>query len=91
MTALKPEDLPLQQGLSNSSSVSDKGIEIIIYSTDDRPGEVMVKSGVFYSGVIAGCSCADDPTPLDEVTEYCIIRTTIDKATAVAEFLLLED
>jgi len=50
-----------------------------------------VKAGLLYAGIIAGCSCADDPTPIDEVTEYCVVRFDIDKATAETKVTLLSE
>jgi hypothetical protein len=83
--------LPLQQGLSSSSYVSESGFHIIILSIDDTPEKILVKTGVFYSGVIAGCNCADDPSPVEEENEYCVVRIGIDKTSASAEFSLLSE
>jgi hypothetical protein len=83
--------LPLQQGLSCSSSVADTPVTVMIHSVADSGSSIRVKAGVFYAGVVGGCSCADDPTPLSENTEYCEIQLDIDKATAVAEVALLNE
>jgi hypothetical protein len=40
--------------------------------------------------VIAGCSCADDPTPTNELDEFCELQLDIDKLTAVATVTLLD-
>jgi len=45
---------------------------------------------VFFSAFIAGCNCADGPTPVDEINEYCEIRVEIDRTTAEAQLTLLE-
>lgn len=42
---------------------------------------IRVKAGIFYTGIIAGCSCADDPTPIAEQSEYCVVQLCIDKAS----------
>ncbi len=79
--------LPLQQGLSGSAYVVDAPITTVILSVAEMPDVIRVKAGIFYKGVIAGCSCADDPTPVGENDEYCEVRLDIDKssaATAVA-------
>ena len=83
--------LPLQQGLNHSSYVSDSGLNVVILKTDETSEVINVKTGVFYAGIIAGSCCADDPTPLDEQTEYCVIQFEINKLTAEAKIILLRD
>lgn len=81
---LDAQQLPLQQGLSQSSHVSDSGFRVMIINDSDRGGSISAKVGVFYTGVIAGCSCADDPTPVDEISEYCELDVEIDKVSGEA-------
>ena len=50
-----------------------------------------MNAGIFYRSVIGGCSCADDPTPVDEQAEYCEVVVEIDKVTAEAKVTLLRD
>jgi len=83
--------LPLQQGLSRSSHVSGDSYEVVVLNVVEEPQHILVKAGIFYQGIIAGCSCADDPTPIDEQTEYCEVLIDIDKNTAEAVIKLLED
>ena len=81
--------LPLQQGLSASSVALDSGIDVMVKRVSDDAGAIRVKAGIFYAGIVAGCSCADDPTPVSENTEYCEVQVVIDKATAAASITLL--
>jgi hypothetical protein len=81
--------LPLQQGLSASSYVVDGKLDVLINGAFEEAGVIRVKAGIFYAGIIAGCSCADDPTPVDENSEYCEIRLDIDMATAKTTVTLL--
>lgn len=83
--------LPLQQGLSISSYVTDRPFQAMIIHVSEEAGLIRVKAGIFYTGVIAGCSCADDPTPIDEQTEYCVLRFDIDCATAETTVTLLAE
>lgn len=83
--------LPLQQGLSSSSYVTDRPFQAMIISVSEDAGLIRAKAGIFYTGIIAGCSCADDPTPIDEQTEYCVVRFDIDRDTAEASVTLLEE
>jgi len=84
------ECLPLQQGLVNSSYVIDTPITVTINSIAEREDVISVRVGVFYQGVIGGCSCADDPTPTSENNEYCELSLEIDKLTAEAAVALVE-
>ena len=76
--------LPLQSGLSQSSYVSDKPFNVIVLSVAEETGSLCVRVGVFYTGLIPGCACADDPTPEDEYTEYCEVFVEIDRKTTEA-------
>ena len=48
----------------------------MLLSASEDAGLLRVKAGIFYTGIIAGCSCADDPTPIDELNEYCVCGST---------------
>lgn len=88
---LDAAELPLQQGLSVSSHVTDRPFQTMVIRADADAGALHVKAGIFYTGVIAGCSCADDPTPIDEQTEYCVVRFDIDRTTAATTVTLLDE
>jgi hypothetical protein len=81
--------LPLQQGLRHSSHALTDDIEVLFLGNREEEGSLRVKAGIFYRGVIAGCSCADDPTPMDEVTEYCELLFHIDPVDGTARVELL--
>jgi len=83
--------LPLQEGLSQSSHAIADRLSAIILAVAEEPDRLRVKAGLLYAGIIAGCSCADDPTPIDEVTEYCEVRFDIDKTTAETTVTLLAE
>ncbi len=83
--------LPLQQGLTTSSYVTDQPFQAMIISVNEEAGLIRAKAGIFYTGIIAGCSCADDPTPIEEQAEYCVVRLDIDSTTAEATVSLLDE
>ena len=83
--------LPLQQGLSYSSVVADSGFSVRVIAAREEAGILRVHAGVLYSGIIAGCSCTDDPTPMSEQTEYCEILFEIDKKNAETTVQLLPE
>jgi len=87
--ALNAERLPLQQGLQNSSyAISDK-LSLTVLKVEQDEKNITVKAGLLYNGIIAGCSCADDPTPTDETNEYCDVLFCIDKKTAETTVTLI--
>jgi hypothetical protein len=83
--------LPLQQGLATGSHAVDDKLEAMIIGVSGGDGLIHVRAGLFYSGIIAGCSCADDPTPVDEQSEYCEVQFEINTMTAEATVQLLRD
>jgi len=89
--SLDARQLPLQEALSFSSSVLDDRPEVMILRTEESGSIVRVRAGLFYAGVIAGCNCADDPTPMEELREFCRVLFEIDKHTAQVTISLLSD
>ena len=85
------DQLPLQQGLSTGSHALDNRLRAMIISVVDEGRCIRARAGIFYAGVIAGCSCADDPTPVNEENEYCEVQLDIDKATAGTTVVLLAE
>jgi hypothetical protein len=83
--------LPLQQGLSTGSHAVDDSLGVMIISVTEDADVIHAKAGIFYTGIIAGCSCADDPTPVDENHEYCVVQLDIDKTTAETTVSLLHE
>lgn len=86
---LDPGQLPLQQGLARSSHVADSKFTAMILRVSDDADCIHAKVGISYAGIIAGCSCADDPTPLSEQAEYCEVLLAINKQTAGTTVTLL--
>ena len=84
LEAIHPEALPLQQGLSMSSYVADEKFSVTVLNIFEHEQIIRIKVGIFYSGILAGCSCADDPTPSNENPEYCVVQIDINKRTAEA-------
>ncbi len=86
---IDPMLLPLQQGLSLSSYVGNAAISVVILKVTNENNSIQIKTGGFYSGIIAGCSCSDDPSPTDEQNEYCELQFEINKNTAETDIRLL--
>jgi len=89
ITRLNPDLLPLQQGLQHSNYAPGDDVSATILHSEETANSIIVKAGLFYSGIISGCSCADDPTPIDRNTEYCEVIFRINKASAETSVSLI--
>ena len=79
--SLDGRELPLQKGLRQGSVALESEFGAMILRTWEEGGCIHVKSGVFFQGIITGCSCADDPTPVEPHHEYCELEFRIDRET----------
>ncbi|WP_462321988.1 hypothetical protein [Halochromatium sp.] len=77
----------LQNGLTQTSAVANAPIAVHLLSQREQDGRILAHLGVFYAGIIAGCSCADDPTPPDSLTEHCELQLEITITSAKARLL----
>ncbi|MES9860558.1 MAG: hypothetical protein ABW157_03180 [Candidatus Thiodiazotropha sp. LLP2] len=82
LEAVDTNKLPLQQGLKLSSIVSEEPFNVMVMKCHDDESTIQVKVAIIYSGIEAGCNCADDPTPISTQPEYCEIMLSIDKISA---------
>lgn len=83
-------ELPLQQALRFSSYALDSSIEPTLLKSIGDEQCLIAHVGIFFTGSIAGCHCADDPTPAEAQDEYCEIRLTINRMTGMAQIQLLD-
>jgi len=83
--------LPLQKALTHSSYVSDEAINPVILSYSANQHHLHIRCTVFYTGIIAGCSCSDDPTPQDTQQESCDLALKINRDDAITQIDLLLD
>jgi hypothetical protein len=84
LEAAGPAALPLQQCLTASSYALDDGCSVMILGADEDADAIRARVGVFFHGIIAGCSCADDPTPVEPQPEYCELEIRIDRGSGDA-------
>ena len=89
--ALSAGVLPLQQALAHSSAVADEAFQAILIASEANAESLVLKVGVMYEGIIAGCNCADDPSPPATQTEYCVLILRIDRVGAAASVALDTD
>ena len=80
--------LPLQKALRFSSVALDRDLQLMLLKVDKQESVASITMGASYSGIIAGCSCSDDPTPEDVVTEYCEFEILLDRHEGLTEIRL---
>ncbi len=88
---LDRSQLPLQQGLAVSSRVADSDISFMLLKAEETEQALFLTILVFYSGIVVGDCCADDPTPVCEQPEQCTLRLTIHKPDGEANVTLLAE
>ncbi|MFO7543320.1 MAG: hypothetical protein R6W97_11035 [Thiobacillus sp.] len=88
LEALAPDALPLQQGVAHGGLADGTDVAVSVFGTRDDALAIHAEVGVFYSEIIAGCSCGDDPMPLPA---YCVMRFSIDKHSAQTAISILRD
>ena len=88
VAALDIDRLPLQAGLRHGSHALPAPLQIIPLSDRVAGRTLHIRIGIHYSSMIAGCSCADDPTPVDRLSEYCEAELCIDMDSAQATIRL---
>lgn len=83
LEALPTGSLPLANYTTQGGMVDDENITITVFSIEDRSQYVSVRLGVFFSEVVGGCNCHDDPV---EENAYADISARIDKQSAKLSF-----
>jgi len=83
--------LPLQQGLSRSSFTDGSDFGVTVLGLHREQHTLRARIGIFYKGIVAGCNCADDPTPVAEIDEYCEVELLINSEDGNASARLLSD
>ena len=79
--------LPLEKATTRGGFVDDSDISVSVISLKQDETGIQAKVGVFFTEIIAGCGCGDDPMPENA---YCKMLISIDKTTCNAEFMLIQ-
>lgn len=87
--SLNPLDLPLQLGVSQTSYALDLPVTAIINGFEQLENQIIARVGIFFSGLIPGCSCNNDPTPVEPQQEYCdmIFKINLTDGASTAEIV----
>ncbi len=90
LAGLGPDALRLQQGLMVGSVSLGRDIEVMLLRVREEPGRLAVRAGIFFTSVLGGCACADDPTPEEESNEYCELELEIDRSTGETRIAIVQ-
>lgn len=75
--------LPLEKGTSRGGFVDDSDISVTVINTTQNENGIEAKVGVFFTEIIVGCGCGDEPVPENA---YCELLISIDRTTSAAKF-----
>lgn len=87
LRSLPPGTLPLQACCDQGGVANDREISVSVLDMQHGRERILVRVGVFFTEVIGGCNCHDDPL---EANRYCVLEVTIARPHGDAEFAALE-
>ena len=79
--------LPLQSRGMQNGLVDDSDLSLVLLQTTETEDMYEIRTGVFFSEIIGGCSCGDEPAVENA---YCEIWVRIQKKTAAASMVLAD-
>lgn len=79
--------LPLEKGTNRGGFVDDSDISVTVISVKQDENSIQAKVGVFFTEIIAGCGCGDEPMPENA---YCEMLISIDRTTFAAKFEVIQ-
>lgn len=79
--------LPLQHGCDQGGLVDDQAVSASVLGFEQTAGHLTARVGVFFTEVVGGCNCNDDPL---QTNAYCVVEVRIDRATGATELRPLE-
>ena len=80
--------LPLQHAATHGGMIDSNKLSISVISTNEIADGLLARVGIFFTEVVGGCSCGDEPF---EANAYCVLDISLDKSTGAAQFVLAED
>jgi len=84
---LSSEELPLHKATNSGGFIKPEQLDLVILSTKENNDDLLIKTGIFFTELIGGCNCHDDPT---EENIYCEALITINKKNARSQITLIE-
>ena len=88
LESLPAGTLPLGRAVYRGGFVYDNAVSVTVIDACEADRHIKARIGVFFTEILSGCSCGDDPSPENA---YCEMLVRISKSTAEADFELLLD
>ena len=85
--ALPSGSLPLEKAVTRCGIVDDSDISVTVINACQNAVSIQAKLGVFFTEIVAGCVCGEDPTAENS---YCELLAHIDKITGAVDFELIQ-
>jgi hypothetical protein len=83
LLALPAGTLPLHLGTSQGGIPDGRALDLTVLTTRGAEGHAVARVGVFFTEVVGGCSCGDDPYA---VNGYCELEVRIRRDSGEAGF-----
>lgn len=74
LKALPPGSLPLRAGCEQGGLVDDSDVSVSVLEVDRAAEHDIARVGVFFTELVGGCSCHDDPA---HANAYCLLEVAI--------------
>lgn len=83
IASVPADELPLERGMRRGSVATDnasgEAVSAMVIATEMDEHVLRLRAGLFFTSVIAGCACTDDPSPMSDEPEYCEVEFEIDR------------
>lgn len=80
--------LPLQQALARGSQVAPEPFRVLVMETGVEEDWLRARVGIFFTGIVGGCQCDDEPGPPETLPEFAELEIWLDRQTAAAHWRL---
>lgn len=78
LAALPVDTLPLHLATTQGGQVAEDSVSFTVLRIDTDDSAVRARVGAFFTEVVGGCNCHDDPY---QVNGYCELAVTVDRAS----------
>ncbi|MDH5436257.1 MAG: glucosamine--fructose-6-phosphate aminotransferase [Gammaproteobacteria bacterium] len=78
--------LPLAQATTQGGKIDDSNITATVLSFTAQENIIQAKAGIFFTEIIGGCNCDDDPV---SETVYCEMLFNINMVTAETTMIVI--
>lgn len=85
--ALDASDMPLHRCVNQGGQVDARDMAVTVLDVAEVEEEIRARVGVFFTEVVGGCSCGDEPF---ESPVYCELGVTINRQSGDAVFTVIE-